>query len=253
MERTNIYNKIINVISEISGVDEKGFNTYQKYNYKRQEDVINAIKPWLIKYRLLITSEVIEEETIIMEGKGIFCKVTMEFTIIDLDTGDQVIKKYKGHGIDNGDKSIYKAMTGAEKYFYMKNFLIGTPNDDPEYSGDIPNTNKPNKPNKANNSKTENKTQNISTQKNNSKVNASRDPNINQNPNTNTNPNTQTEKCIDVKLSKLLFIAAKQDQSIVLNAIKKFGYTATNQIKISEYKKVLEIIKKQVDTKSKCI
>lgn len=36
-----------------------------------------------------------------------------------------------GEGMDTGDKAIYKAITGAQKYVLMKTFLIPT-GDDPE-------------------------------------------------------------------------------------------------------------------------
>lgn len=299
----SIYNKIFNIISELTTVNENGYNSYHKYKYIKQEDIINAIKPLLIKNRLLITNEVIEEETVevsVGASKSMFSKVTLEFTITDLDSMAQIKQRYKGHGMDVGDKGIYKAMTGAEKYFYMKNFLIGAGNDDPEYNGieQIPNNmnngntkggtynNKNNKPynqssNNTNNSRPNNNSNNVKPNFNN---NTGTTNNINQNNNNvsqndikensrpinpidvklpiknteqskpvqlpvefmNNNPVEDTEPRIDIRLQKLLFEACNQNKDIVLNAIQKLGYKSTTQIKVTEFKKVLELIKQQV-------
>lgn len=289
----SIYNKLFNILNELNGVGQNGYNSFHKYKYTKQEDIIDAIKPLLIKNKLLITNEVIEEETIeVMVGasKGVLCKVTLEFTITDLDSMAQIKQKYRGHGMDVGDKGIYKAMTGAEKYFYMKNFLISSGNDDPEYNGvekiqtNIKGGNGKggsvnNKSNSNSNVSHSNTTNNNVNHNNVNINNSSNKPsnNINQNnfkgnprpinvleaksqqknkeqatqikvPLEFMNDNTveDTEPKIDVRLQKLLFEACNQEKDIVANAIRKLGYTSTAQIKVSEYKRVLELIKAQV-------
>ena len=58
--------------------------------------------------------------------------VVMAFQFMDGETGEvSPIATFPGDGADTGDKGIYKAMTGAEKYFLMKTFLVST-GDDPE-------------------------------------------------------------------------------------------------------------------------
>jgi hypothetical protein len=54
------------------------------------------------------------------------------------DTGETLTSIYKGEGEDEGDKGLYKAYTGATKYFLTKNFLIS--------SGDVLNDVEPNDP-----------------------------------------------------------------------------------------------------------
>lgn len=283
MENTiSIYNKLFNVLNELNGVGQNGYNSFHKYKYTKQEDIISAIKPLLIKNRLLITNQVIEEETVeamVGAGKGLLCKVTLEFTITDLDSMAQIKQQYKGHGMDVGDKGIYKAMTGAEKYFYMKNFLISSGNDDPEYNGidEMPkntkngnmkygNTNKNNnnsnnnvEHNKGSNKPIDNKNQN-DIRENSRPINPMEVKPSVKPKDTNTNQNSQVimplefsnntgedkEPRIDIRLQKLLFEACNQEKDIVANAIQKLGYTSTAQIKVSEYKRVLELIKAQV-------
>lgn len=256
MSDLNIHRKILKVISSLHGVEQKGYNNYQKYNYTRQEDVINAIRPLLVENGLVILPEVIQEESIIVEGRGvILSKVTVEFKVIDIDSGDSIVIKSKGYGIDSGDKAIYKAITGAEKYFYMKTFLIGTPNDDAEADEQIEEV-----LNKSISNNNNFKSRNTYNPQNNVKRVTPIDNSKRVTPNDNSkkvNPtdNSQRinpinlnkdEKTIDKKLQDFLFVASRQNQDIVIKAINKFGYRSPNDIRVSDYKKILEVIKQSV-------
>jgi hypothetical protein len=55
----------------------------------------------------------------------------MYFTLRCGDTGAKVKLLYSGYALDEGDKHIYKAYTGAIKYFLINNFMLST-GDDPE-------------------------------------------------------------------------------------------------------------------------
>ena len=57
--------------------------------------------------------------------------VDMDFTFIDGDSGESLTISMSGEGQDLGDKAIYKAISGAQKYALMKVFMIPT-GDDPE-------------------------------------------------------------------------------------------------------------------------
>ncbi len=70
------------------------------------------------------------------DGKeGILRRPVCEFTLWDIDTGEGLTSRVPGEAMDwGGDKAIWKAYTGAEKYFLMKPFLIPTC-DDPDSEG----------------------------------------------------------------------------------------------------------------------
>jgi hypothetical protein len=55
----------------------------------------------------------------------------MAYTFADVDSGEEIIAKVAGQGLDPGDKAPYKAMTGALKYALLQSFLLAT-GDDPE-------------------------------------------------------------------------------------------------------------------------
>ena len=54
-----------------------------------------------------------------------------------METGEEIESRFTGYAEDNNDKAIYKATTGANKYFYLKFFGIAT-EDDPEREDAMP-------------------------------------------------------------------------------------------------------------------
>jgi hypothetical protein len=58
-------------------------------------------------------------------------RVVMAYTFSDVDSGEEIVAKVAGQGLDSGDKAPYKAMTGALKYALLQSFLLAT-GDDPE-------------------------------------------------------------------------------------------------------------------------
>lgn len=125
-EVNKIYQKISKVMSMVSRVPKNGYNSFHKYQYATETDLTESIRPILQEAELAFFSSVLEQDR-----EGEFTKVKMEFTLADLETGEVLKSTYWGEGQDKGDKGLYKAYTGATKYFLMKTFLIPT-GDDPE-------------------------------------------------------------------------------------------------------------------------
>lgn len=123
----SIFAKINAVMQEIMTVPKNGVNTHFNYKYVKEEDLLDMIRPLLIKHGLAyLPPNVIEQQR-----NGEFTKVNMEFTLGDVETGETLKSTFWGEGQDKNDKGLYKAYTGATKYFLMKTFLIPT-NDDAE-------------------------------------------------------------------------------------------------------------------------
>lgn len=121
-----IYAKIADVMGKVSRVKKSGYNSFHKYEYVTESDLTESIRSILLESGLAFFSSVLEESR-----EGEFTKVKMEFTLADTETGEVLKSVYFGEGQDKGDKGLYKAYTGAVKYFLMKTFLIPT-GDDPE-------------------------------------------------------------------------------------------------------------------------
>lgn len=122
----SIYSKILQVMKEVEKVPKNGYNQFHKYYYATESDLTESIRPILIDAGLAFFATVLEQSR-----EGEFTKVKMEFTLADTETGETLKSIFWGEGQDKGDKGLYKAYTGATKYFLMKTFLIPT-GDDPE-------------------------------------------------------------------------------------------------------------------------
>jgi hypothetical protein len=139
LEKTSIYKKLLTVIDEVKRIPKNGYNSFHKYHYVTESDLTESIRPILAKAGLVfLPPSVLEQEKIEVtkvvngkEEKDYFTKVKMEFTLADAETGEVIKSIFWGEGQDKGDKGLYKAYTGATKYFLMKTFLIAT-GDDPE-------------------------------------------------------------------------------------------------------------------------
>lgn len=127
--------KILAAMKEMGRVDKDGYNDFQKYAYVSEANMIEAIRDKVMAAGLvIIPSQVSCLSQPVPSGEKsqkYLTEVCTEYTIIDTDSGDSLAVKFFGQGIDSGDKGIYKATTGANKYFLMKTFMIPT-GDDPE-------------------------------------------------------------------------------------------------------------------------
>ncbi len=130
-----LYRKLAEVMGECGYVKKNGYNSFHKYNYVTEADLVDAVREKLaVRNVALIPSvtAVDSREYTTDKGKGsVVTTVRVAFTFCDGDTGETHTAEWAGAGDDSADKGIYKAYTGAVKYFLMKAFLIPT-GDDPE-------------------------------------------------------------------------------------------------------------------------
>lgn len=123
-----IYEAISNVMAEI-GVVGKTSRSQQGYAYRGIDAVMNAINPALIKHKVFIAPQVLEqtreERTSNKGGLLIYsiCKVKYTFYTVD---GSNVEVIVIGEGMDSGDKATNKAMAIAFKYACFQVFCIPT-------------------------------------------------------------------------------------------------------------------------------
>lgn len=140
-----IAQKILNIMGKIQPVVKDGWNNFQKYKYVMEGDILELIRPLLIEERLVIIPSVVSIKDLPRERttrtdpksgviteeptKQLITEVGVDYLIIDLDSGEQITTRWYGYGGDTGDKGIYKAYTGANKYCLMKTFGINTLDD----------------------------------------------------------------------------------------------------------------------------
>jgi len=126
------HRKLVAVRDGISRIPKNGFNEHHNYAYATEADVVEGIRGLLSEQGLSMTIEVTISRYREKEGsKMVVTTVPMVIKITDIDTGYEEVYEWEGSGEDPGDKGLYKAITGGQKYFLMKTFLVPT-GDDPE-------------------------------------------------------------------------------------------------------------------------
>lgn len=129
-----LYSKILEAQKALGYVAKNGKNTFNNYNYAMESDILGAVKKAANDVGLVIVTSALAEigETENAKNERMhWAKVTLLYKVVDAETGDMVEGQFEGYAQDKGDKSIYKATTGANKYFLMKFFGVAT-GDDPE-------------------------------------------------------------------------------------------------------------------------
>lgn len=125
----NIYESIAAVMGDIGAIGKDSRNEQQKFMFRGIDAVMNAINPALIKFKLFIVPEVLEqtrEERQNSKGTTLIysiCKVKYTFYAED---GSSISATVIGEGMDAGDKATNKAMSIAFKYACFQVFCIPT-------------------------------------------------------------------------------------------------------------------------------
>lgn len=129
--------KLAQIMADTPWVEKKGRNTFFNYDYAKESDILDAIRDRLAANGIFVftsieSMEFRETSKKTRDGSPMnLVFVKTKHTFSDGESGETVEVNGFGSGEDSGDKAIYKAITGAMKYFVSKNFLMST-GDDPE-------------------------------------------------------------------------------------------------------------------------
>lgn len=126
--KTGLHRKLAEVTEAVGRVPKEGWNDHFKYHYVKEEDLVEAVRGELASRHVTLLPSCSE-----IERAGTITTVKVRFAFVDGETGEMFEADWFGTGDDKSDKGLYKAYTGAVKYFLMKSFLIPT-GDDPEGS-----------------------------------------------------------------------------------------------------------------------
>ena len=124
--------KIREKIRDAGVLEKKGTNDFDHYKYFTEAQYKELFTALLTGERLEL--QVSEKDVAPFEGSAkqpFGWRVTLDFILHDIDTGFSEVSQMSGIGMDKGDKGIYKAYTGALKYYLANTFMVAT-GDDPE-------------------------------------------------------------------------------------------------------------------------
>lgn len=125
-----IYQKILNVMTDIEHMSKDGDIEFKttKYKYLSAEKIVENIRKEMIKQKLIIYPCQCSTDNTDGSQKDI----TITYKIVAVGDGSFVDVQVTGGGHDSTDKKSYKAMTGAYKYALRQTFMIETGKDDPD-------------------------------------------------------------------------------------------------------------------------
>lgn len=151
--------KIENVSTAIGTMARDGQNTHSNYSFTSNEKLMSAIRKHLPEQKLSVVSSVIDaSEREFESGTGkttIRSMVTMEFKVIDLETGFHLTERFVGADSDTGGKSMQQAITQCSKYFYFKLFKISSKDESDGDAATIETSNRRVEPQQATGQRTE--------------------------------------------------------------------------------------------------
>lgn len=124
--------KLAAVMAVVERVPKNGYNDFHRYRYAMEADIVAVVRQELASRHVMLVPSVesMQREPVGEKGQ-ILTTLTMTFTFLDGESGETLTRSWIGAGTDKEDKGAYKAMTGGEKYFLLKTFLMPT-GDDPE-------------------------------------------------------------------------------------------------------------------------
>lgn len=133
-EKAKLFQKILTVQKVLEPLEKTGWNDFQKYNYSTAGNVLMPVQRVCNEHGLIVMADCIDSK--IEPGRA---SVTVRLTVADSETGETLSVTAPGYAEDfsykdnrpNGDKAVYKAITGATKYA-VRSFFCLPSDDDPE-------------------------------------------------------------------------------------------------------------------------
>lgn len=151
MSGVKIAAKLAKIAGEIGKIEKGGYNQAQRYAFARDEDISDAIRPVLARNGVAIVKTSVQmlnseaRETTNRDNRTVYSTYTevhVKISLADVDTGEMAEFEGIGSGIDSGDKSVYKAITGAKKYAWIVGLTLSF-GEDPEADEALPNREQP--------------------------------------------------------------------------------------------------------------
>lgn len=135
----NLAAKMIAIMNDVGYVQKTGYNSFYRYKYATESDIAAAYASAMKKHKVFMFTSILSRECTafqtdkqIKTGDSTFLiTVKLQITFVDAESGERFTGIFFGDGSDKGDKGVYKAITGAQKYALLKTFLCET-GDDPE-------------------------------------------------------------------------------------------------------------------------
>ena len=123
-------NRLRKALKEKGVLPKGATNQFDKYKYFSEAQYKELFTDLFSTYGLELKADTLSyEEFGGTDKQPQGRKVTVEFYLMDIETGFYETSRITGEGLDKGDKAGYKAYTGALKYYLASNFAVSTGDD----------------------------------------------------------------------------------------------------------------------------
>lgn len=133
----NLYEKLLEMQKRVDSIIKDSENKSDRYDFASDENVLDRFRPMMDEFGLLLILHV--ERSELHEGmtKSGTTRYMTEMwpTMVwhDVESGKELSIPWYAQGVDlAGEKGVGKALTYAEKYFFLKQFHVPTKKDDPD-------------------------------------------------------------------------------------------------------------------------
>lgn len=138
--KMKLYEKLLEIQRQVDAIVKDSENKSDKYLYVSNDAIVDAIRPLMNVYGILLIPEV--RKANLLEGvtrsgtTRYLCEVYYDMIWHDVESGEELHIQSYAAGTDlAGEKFVGKAATYNEKIFLLKFFHIPTPKDDPDSDG----------------------------------------------------------------------------------------------------------------------
>jgi hypothetical protein len=125
----------------VGRVPKRGRNEFHKYDFAQESDITEAVKRACYEHnvslRFAVVKDSVERRTVATSrgGESTETRLWLRMHVVNADEPSEAFAEdFPGEALDAGDKSLWKAITGAKKYAMICAFAVST-GDDPEHVG----------------------------------------------------------------------------------------------------------------------
>jgi hypothetical protein len=138
MENNNkltLYQKLIEIRKGCAYLQKE--NAGYQYTFVSSSQTLSALRSKMDELGVLLMPKIVAHN--VREFKNnkdsleFMTELDIEYTWLNAENPSEfIISPFYGQGVDNAEKGVGKALTYAEKYFFLKFFQIATDKDDPD-------------------------------------------------------------------------------------------------------------------------
>lgn len=113
--QSKIETAMLGIMTDIGAIGKAGRNEFQKYSFRGIDQVLAALQPLLVKYKVNMKPHYNSHQLHAQE-KGFTATINLQLNFVSAEDGSHCAFSSCGQGADSGDKATNKAMTAALKY-----------------------------------------------------------------------------------------------------------------------------------------